>query len=165
VSSLVERIIVPKPKTFVVWLEPDQRAGLVKLVSTGIHPVAMVRRARVLLELDQHQGPVDDCQVIGARVGISENTVCRVARQFVDTGGDVDQVIQRKKRLKGPIPLKVTGDVEARVIAKACSPVPQGHDRWTLRLLEKQIALTDEIPDLDHSTIGNILKKHHFALI
>jgi len=156
---------MPKPYTFVVALDPDQRAGLVKIVGSGSHPVAMVRRARVLLELDEKHGPVDDRAVIGARVGVSENTVCRIARQFVDAEGDIDLVIRRKKRQRGPIPLKVTGDVEARVIAKACSAAPEGRDRWTLRLLEKHIALTDEIPDLDHSTIGNILKKHHFALI
>jgi transposase len=156
---------MPKPKTFVVSLDSGQRAGLVKIVSTGSHPVALVRRARVLLELDENQGVVDDRRIIGERVGVSENTVCRIAHQFVDAGGDITRVISRKKRVTGPIPVKVTGDVEAKVIAKACSPAPDGHQRWTLRLLEKQIALTDEIPDLDHSTIGAILKKHRFALI
>jgi len=33
-----------------------------------------------------------------------------------------------------------------------------------LRLLEKQVALVDDIPDLDHSTIGRVLKKRSFVL-
>lgn len=60
---------------------------------------------------------------------------------------------------------KVTGEVEARLIALACSQPPEGYDRWSLRLLEKHVVLTDGLPALDHSTIGRVLKKRHFALI
>ena len=51
------------------------------------------------------------------------------------------------------------------MIALACSAPPEGKDRWTLRLLEKRVALTDDLPDLDHSTIGRVLKKRNCALI
>ena len=34
-----------------------------------------------------------------------------------------------------------------------------------MRLLEKHVALIDELPDLDHSTIGRVLKKRNFVLI
>jgi hypothetical protein len=40
----------------------------------------------------------------------------------------------------------------------ACSHAPEGYSRWSLRLLEKHVALVDDIPDLDHSTIGRVLK-------
>ncbi len=59
----------------------------------------------------------------------------------------------------------MTGEVEARLIAMACSQPPEGFSRWSLRLLEKRVALVDDIPDLDHSTIGRVLKKRDFALI
>ena len=59
----------------------------------------------------------------------------------------------------------MTGEVEARVIALACSSPPAGQARWSLRLLEKQVAVTDDIPDLDHSTIGRILKRGRCVLI
>ena len=45
-------------------------------------------------------------------------------------------------------------DVEARVTALACSAPPEGYSRWSLRLLEKHVELTEDIPNLDHSTIG-----------
>jgi hypothetical protein len=60
---------------------------------------------------------------------------------------------------------KITGEVEARLIALACSQPPEGHARWSLRLLEKHVVLTDGIPDLDHSTIGRVLKRGRFVLI
>ena len=65
----------------------------------------------------------------------------------------------RRKRLAPPREPKVTGDVEARIIAMACSTPPQGRSRWTLRLLERQVRLDDGLSDLDHSTIGVVLKK------
>jgi hypothetical protein len=63
------------------------------------------------------------------------------------------------------VPAIVTGEVEARLIALACSTPPQGHARWSLRLLEKHVALIEDVPDLDHSTIGRVLKKRNCVLI
>jgi hypothetical protein len=34
-----------------------------------------------------------------------------------------------------------------------------------LRLLEKHVELTEDIPSLDHSTIGRVLKKRNCVLI
>ena len=59
----------------------------------------------------------------------------------------------------------MTGEVEARLTALACSSPPEGYQRWSLRLLERQVALMDDIPDLDHSTIGKVLKRGRFVLI
>ena len=59
----------------------------------------------------------------------------------------------------------VTGEVEARLIALACSTPPDGYSRWSLRLLESHVALVEDLPDLDHSTIGKLLKKRNFVLI
>ena len=63
------------------------------------------------------------------------------------------------------MPSEVTGEVEARLIALACSAPPPGRARWSLRLLEKHVALIEDVPDLDHSTIGRVLKKRSFVLI
>jgi len=63
------------------------------------------------------------------------------------------------------VPPIVTGEVEARVIALACSTPPAGQARWSLRLLEKHVALIEDLPDLDHSTIGRLLKKRNFVPI
>ncbi|MDP3952312.1 helix-turn-helix domain-containing protein [Microbacterium sp.] len=125
----------------------------------------MIARARILLELDEASGPASDRRVIAERVGVSEGTVYLVAKRFTESAGNVDEVIGRRKRASPPVPAKVTGDVEARVIALACTKPPEGFDRWSLRLLEKHVLLTDGLPPLDHSTIGRTLKKGGFVLI
>ena len=151
---------MPRPKEFTVTLTDDDRALLRKVVSSGTHPARMITRARILLALDETQpGGAPDRRVVAERLGTSQATVYLVAKAFTEHAGRVDEVIARKKRVTPPIEPKVTGDVEARVIALACTEPPPGRDRWTLRLLEKHVVATEGIPALDHSTIGRILKR------
>lgn len=155
---------MPRPKEHVVTLTGRDRSRLTRVVSCGTHPARMIARARILLALDEAGGPAPDRRVVAERVGVCEGTVYGVAKRFTQTGGDVDAVIGRKKRAEPPVPAKVTGEVEARLIALACTSPPDGYDRWSLRLLEKHVVLTDGIPALDHSTIGRVLKKGGFVL-
>jgi transposase len=148
-----------------VILSADEREWLTRVVRTGAHPAQEVRRSRILLELDDSRRLPIGRQEIARRVGVNPETVTNVAKTYVERGGDVAATIQRKKRLTPPVEPRITGEVEARLIALACSTPPAGHARWSLRLLERQVALVDDIPDMDHSTIGRVLKKRRFVLI
>ena len=155
---------MPRPKAFTVRLKAADRAKLTKVVSSGTHPARMITRARVLLALDESQGDAPDRRVVAERVGTSESTVYLLAKAFATQGGGIEEVIGRKKRTTPPVEPKVTGDVEARPIALACSQPPPGRQRWTLRLLEKHVLLTEGIPPMDHSTIGRVLKRGRSSL-
>lgn len=155
---------MPRPKEFTVRLKAGDRAKLIKVVSSGSHPARMIIRARVLLALDESQWSAPDRRVVADQVGTSESTVYLVAKAFTTQAGRVEDVIGRKKRSTPPVEPKVTGDVEARVIALACSSPPEGRARWTLRLLEKHVVLTEGIPPMDHSTIGRVLKRGRLSL-
>jgi transposase len=161
--------MVSRSKSRPVVLSPAEREMLVRLVRTGSHPAQQVRRARILLELDENDprrdGPVPTQEVVAQRAGVHIDTVVKTSKAYAERGGDVEATISRKKRLTPPVEAKVTGEVEARLTALACSSPPPGHARWSLRLLEKQVALMDDIPDLDHSTIGKVLKRGRFVLI
>ena len=155
---------MPSQKKRPVTLSSADREFLERLTTTGVHPASMIRRARVLLALDTSVGAVEEKKVIAARLGVSGETVRLVAKRFAETGQDVEATIGRKQRDLPPVPSQITGEIEARLIALACSKPPAGHARWSLRLLEKHVALVEDIPDLDHSTIGRILKKRNFVL-
>jgi hypothetical protein len=147
-----------------VTLTERDRDELTRVTRTGVHPASSIMRARVLLALDTSVGVVDPKDVIAARLGVSGETLRLIAQRFAETNGDVHATISRKKRECPPVASVVTGDVEARLIALACSTPPAGYGRWSLRLLEKHVALIEDIPDLDHSTIGRVLKKRHCVL-
>jgi transposase len=156
---------VSSQKKYPVALSAEDRQALVRATTTGVRSASMIRRARVLLALDTSVGEVDPRKVIADRVGVSCETVRLVSKRYVNTGGDVWATVGRKKRALPPVPSSVTGEVEARLIALACSTPPEGQARWSLRLLEKHVALIEDIPNLDHSTIGRVLKKRNCVLI
>lgn len=145
---------MPSQKKRPVTLTARDRGELIRVTTTGVSPASVIMRARVLLALDTSVGEVDAIEVIAARLGVSRETLRLVAKRFAETGGDVHATITRKVRGPPPVPSPVTGEVEARLIALACSQPPAGHAQWSLRLLEKHVALTEDIPNLDHSTIG-----------
>jgi len=148
-----------------VILSVHDREALVRITTTGVHGASQIMRARVLLALDTSVGVVDAQEVLVARLGVSGETLRLVAKRFADTGGDAMATIARKKRAQPAVVSQITGEVEARLIALACTQAPEGRSRWSLRLLEKHVALVEDIPDLDHSTIGRVLKKRSFVLI
>jgi transposase len=148
-----------------VVLSADEREWLTRVVRTGAHPAQEVRRSRILLELDDGRRRRGGRREIAERVGVDPDTITNVARAYAERGGDVAATIQRKKRRTPPVEPKITGEVEARLIALACSTPPAGHARWSLRLLERHLELVEDIPDMDHSTIGRVLKKRRFVLI
>ena len=158
-----------RSKSRPVVLSPAEREMLRRLVRTGSHPAQQVRRARILLELDENDpsrdGPVPTQEGVAERAGVHVDTVVKTSRAYAERGGEVEATISRKKRQTPPVEPKVTGEVEARVVALACSQPPEGRARWSLRLLEKHVVLIDDIPDLDHSTIGRVLKRGRFVLI
>jgi transposase len=155
---------MPRPKEFAVRLRAGDRAKLTRVVSSGRHPARMITRARVLLALDESLGSAPDRRVVAERLGTSQSTVYLVAKAFATRGGGVEDVIGRKKRATPPVEPKVTGEVEARLIALTCTQPPPGRARWTLRLLERQVALTEGMPPMDHSTIGRVLKRGRLSL-
>jgi hypothetical protein len=158
-----------RTKSRPVRLTAADRQMLTGLVRTGSHPAQEVRRARILLALDENDpdrdGPVPTQAVVAERAGVCTDTIVKVSKAYANRGGDVQASITRKKRKTPPIAPIVTGEVEARLIAMACTEPPEGRDRWSLRLLEKHVRLTDDLPDLDHSTIGRVLKKRSCVLI
>jgi hypothetical protein len=132
---------MPEAKVFPVALSGPDRERLVKIMSAGSHPARMIMRARVLLALDGNDGSPAERVLVARQIGVSETTVRSVAERFGETEGDAEATITRKRRATPPVPSVITGEVEARLIALACSTPPPGRARWSLRLLGQRVAL------------------------
>jgi hypothetical protein len=50
------------------------------------------------------------------------------------------------------------GDVEAKIIAIACSQPPKGHSEWTLRLISERVVELNIFESISHMLVGRILK-------
>ena len=148
-----------------IVLTEDQRRYLKEYTSKGVKPVQAVKRAQILLEVDSTNGrkPVTERE-IAEKVGVHLPTVKSVKKAFHDHQGDVEKVVIRKKREMGPREIKVTGDVEARLIALCCSPVPEGYARWTVRLLADKMIELNYIDGISPMTVSRTLKKMNSSL-
>lgn len=49
------------------------------------------------------------------------------------------------------------GAQEARLLALACSPVPEGRERWGLRLLAEQVVELGIVEAVSHETVRQVL--------
>jgi hypothetical protein len=58
-----------------------------------------------------------------------------------------------------PIPRKLDGDKEARLITIACSHPPEGYAHWTLDLLADKMVKLKIVDAISGKTIGRVLKK------
>jgi transposase len=148
-----------------ITLTEEQRTYLQDFISRGVRPVQAVKRARLLLECDTSGARRPDTEpVIAERVGVSLPTVKSVKKAFHELGKDVEAVVNRKRREKGPRETKITGEVEAHLIALCCGPVPEGHARWTVRLLAEKMVELEYIDEISAMSVSRTLKKTDSSL-
>lgn len=86
---------------------------------------------------------------------MSEATVSNVRARYRE--GGVEQVLSDKVQQKRRRAL--SGEAEAVLVAIACSPVPEGHDHWTLRMLRDKLIELDVVEHVSAATIQDRLKK------
>jgi hypothetical protein len=147
-------------KKLKVFLSPEYRAELEAICRRQSVAAAKVRRARVLLMSDEgHPDGGRHDSEIGNVVGICERQVVRIRQQFVREG---EPVLDRKPR--PPVPGKLDGPAEARVVTLCCSRPPDGRDRWTLQLLCDELARLTIVESVCRETVRQCLKKTNLNL-
>ena len=147
-----------------IKLTAEQRRELEKFSKTGVHSVKLVTRAKIILLLDTPENrKAAKFEEIAQRLNVSLTTVANVKTAFL-AAENVSVFLQRKKREVPPVEPKITGETEARIIALACSEVPEGCARWTLRLIAEKCVELQIVESLSFKTVHRLLKKHNLSL-
>ena len=148
-----------------VNLTSEMRKELERFVSTGVKSVKQLKRAKIILALDASTGIKPEKEEnIAKRLEVSRQTVQNVKNAFFSST-DMRSFLQRKKRETPPVPAKVTGTLEAYIIALACSEPPKGFSKWSLRLLSDRCVKLNYVEEISHMTVKRVLKKHKLSLI
>lgn len=147
-----------------IKLSAEQRKELEKFSKTGVHSAKLIKRAQVVLLLDTSQsGKSVKFKEIAERLNVSMTTITKVKTAFMESE-NVSAFLNRKKRETPPVAPKITGEIEARIIALACGEVPAGCARWTVRLIAEKSVELNLIDSLSHMSVHNLLKKHNLSL-
>ena len=143
-----------------LYLKPDQRAELEAFIKSGNAPARIQTRARILLLTDRSTGQARTDLEIAEALLCSSATVANVRKRFLAEG--LHAALVEKPR-PGRTP-KITGDIEAQIAVIACSDPPEGHARWTVRLLTSRVLELGLVDAVDHTTIWERLKKTNLSL-
>lgn len=139
-------------KKYVVKLTDDERQHLLDLTSKGSIGARKMKRAQILLKADE--GWKDEAIVTA--LNTSRPTVERIRKRFVQ--GNVDKALNDDPR-PGGAKVKLDGRAEAQLIALVCSDTPDGHARWTLRLLADKLVELGVVESISHEAVRQVLKK------
>ena len=138
-------------KKYVVKLTADERQYLLALTSKGTLGARQMKRAQILLKADEG---LKDAEITAA-LNTSRPTVERIRKRFVE--GNIEKALKDDPRPGGKI--KLDGRAEAHLVALVCSDAPDGHERWTLRLLADKLVELGVVDEISHETVRQRLKK------
>ena len=149
--------------TYKVTLTQEERNQLTEMTRTGTHAARKIIHALILLNVDR--GPYnteiqineDICKVL--KIGM--RTVDRVKKRFVEEGLEAALKMAPTTRVYEQL---VDGDMEAHLIAVACSDPPEGYARWSLRLLADKLVELRITEGISYETVRRTLKKTNLSL-
>ena len=133
-----------------ITLTLEQEVGLTDLTTRGTVAVKTYRRATALLAL--HQGA--SYAEVACQLPVRYATVLDWAKAFRDSGLEL---LTDKPRSGQP--LQISEPERAALTALACSPAPDGHSQWSLRLLAGKSVELGHCTRMSASSAHGILKK------
>jgi putative transposase len=136
--------------TAYITLSEDDRSTLEHLLSHGTLSVKKFKRATALLELDRGKTLGE----IAATLQVTYPTVSAWRDRYTATGLECLNDAPRSGR-----PLEIDGTARAKLTALACSDAPDGHARWSLRLLAEKAVESGLCEHVSHTLVHDVLKK------
>lgn len=121
--------------------------GLVKKSSLS---VKVFQRVQGLLALDAGQ----TLQKVAKQAGVNYNTVAAWRDRYREKG-----LLCLEDERRSGRPPQIDGEQRAKITALACSNPPQGHARWSLRVLADRAVELGIVEAISYKHTGAILKK------
>jgi transposase len=125
---------------------------LKKLLTGGVQQVRVVLRAMVLLQLARGLSAPRIAEV----VPLTPQAVRKVGHRYREEG--LERALYDKER-PGAAGL-LDDNQKQRIVAMVCGPPPDGHARWTLRLMVEEAVKRRLVPRVGRETIRVLLLDH-----
>jgi len=135
-------------------LLPDERTELLAKVQKGKATMKIVQKAQVLLASDEAVERQSETH-IATTYYLSVRSVERIRKDFCERGMAVFTPEPRQPRSDK----KLTGELEAHMIAVVCSEPPAGESRWKLQAIADRLVELKVVKSLSHTSVATVLKK------
>lgn len=147
-----------------ICLTDDERDFLKTFTASERVNARNYARARALLLLDcgPGAGPSWSLEQTGLAVGLTQRTLINLKEEFAHQG--LESVFRPRKTERVGRPCKIDGTLQARIIELACEQPPEGHARWTVRLLQKRLEDKGIVDKISVMSVQRALKKTHLNL-
>ena len=129
----------------------DQKA-LETFLDGGIQPVRAVLRAMALLQLAKG---VSAPRIAGF-IPLTPQAIRKVGHRYVE--GGLDRALYEKERPGAAALLE--DSQKQRIVAMVCAGPPEGHARWTVRLVAEHAVKKRLVPRVGRETIRVLLLSH-----
>ena len=140
-------------KSHIVLSDSDHQELTRLLHQSGIRS-KVFKRVTTLLELDKGK----TIEEVRSVLGLCYPTIAKLINHYQQHGLEC----LKDKKQPGRPPF-IDGKQRAAITALACSEAPEGHGRWTLRLLADKVVELDYCQSISHVQVGRILKKTKFS--
>lgn len=151
-----------RPKKYIIKLSDDERAEIQKTIHNKKTSKTILKRCQILLELDEVHGAGLTHAQIAHSYAVCPSTITNIVQSYVKNG--ITNIVRYNiSPNSSAARRKLDGRTEARIIQMACGPVPEGHSRWTLRLLAEKARVELDVP-IGKDAIRHALKKTSFDL-
>ena len=145
-------------KKYTVRLEAPERMRLQQLVGSGRAAAYRIRHANILLAVDESkQGARLTDKQVARTLGVAVRSIESLRRKLVEEG--LEACLERKKQTSPSVERIFDGEKEAKLIAIACGPAPEGRSRWTLELLADRVVRLNIVERCSNETVRRTLKK------
>lgn len=144
---------------YTITLTPEEREQLEAMLRKGTHASQKLLNALILLNCDEAAGANGQrrsSQQIADVLHVSARKIDRLKRRFVEDGFELALA---GGRYRSHYERLVDGDVEAHLVALSCSEPPEGHARWTLKLLADKAVELNYVQAISRETVRRTLKK------
>jgi len=143
---------------YAVDLIDTERAALREIISKNKAKRSTIINAYILLKADRTCGWTNED--MASAYEVSTKKVEQLKKRFVEEGF---AAALYRKPVTNVHRRKITGDEEAHLIALCCSQAPEGHARWTLRMLADKMVELDIVESVSHETVRQTLKKTNLS--
>lgn len=145
-------------KKYIVRLEAEERERLERLVGTGKAAAYKIRHANILLAVDEsNRGAKLADKQVARTLGVGVRSIENLRQRFVEQG--LEACLERKKQLRPSVERMFDGEKEAKLIAVACGPAPEGRAHWTLELLADRVVRLKIVESCSTETVRRTLQK------